>query len=221
MMTQETRKPPCKTAYFIARSLARLFGSIFFPFFRFWGEAEFKSGKHRVFIARNFGLLTWISALRIFRQPLSFIVADQSESSLWLKIAINGGLSPVRLTFDVNEDLPTIEALCSQENCLLLIACTPDSFAENLVSRLKSSRNIETLFMAISGANVAFPHGTIVPRVCPVSVFCGLPHISFVGEPGSTFAELKFLEHATQNIPLGELPSIFSNHQRNLDSSSN
>ncbi len=215
-MTQETRKPPCKTAYFIARSLARFLGSIFFPFFRYWGETEFKPGKKRVFIARNFGLLTWISALRIFRQPLSFLVADQNESSLWLKIAMNGGLSPVRLTLDVNEDLQTIETLSSRENCILLIASEPDSFTENLVRQLKCSKSIETLFMAISGADVAFPAGTMVPRVCPVSVFCGLPHLP-VEAPGEVFAELRFLERATQNIPLGELPSIFANHQRNLE----
>lgn len=215
-MTQETRKSPCKTAYFIARSLARFFGSIYFPFFRFWGETEFKPAKKRVFIVRNFGLLTWISALRIFRQPLSFIVADQSDSSLWFKLAVNGGLSPVRLTFDLNEDLQIIEALCSRENCLLLIASAPDSFAEKLVRQLKCSKGIETLFMAISGANVAFPPGTIVPKVCPVSVFCGLPHLP-VEVPGEVFAELRFLERAMQNIPLGELPSIFSNHQRNLE----
>lgn len=214
-MPEEMRPAPCRVAYFIARSMARFFGSIFFPFFRYWGETDFKNTKKRIFIARNRGLLSWLTALRVFKHPIRFVMADKNDTSIWFKIALSGALAPIRLSFDYEADLQTLAALGQHENCMLLVTPAVNSYTESLVAGLKYQKSIEVLFMAVSGPQIALAAKTLIPKVCQISVFCAMPIIPDVSR-SDTFAELEFLERATENIPLGELPSIFTNHKRNI-----
>ncbi|MDD3147013.1 MAG: hypothetical protein PHD82_06910, partial [Candidatus Riflebacteria bacterium] len=100
----------------------------------------------------------------------------------------------------------------------LVVPQTPSPETESLVANLRAIRSIQVMFMAVSGCSEALPAAAFVPRVVPVSVFCGLPH--YLGNPlSSPFAELEFLEQALKDLEIDELPSIFLNHPRNLSRS--
>lgn len=215
----KTMDAPGSFAWKAFRSIARFVGSVFFPFFRVWGETELKKGG-QVFIARNFGLLTWLCALRVFKRPLRFVMADLNDISRWFSLAMRGGLAPLKLSGDADHDFLAIEHLLEAgEKLILLLPVSASSTTELLVAKLKATHSLKVMFMAISGAGEALPEGAIVPAAVPVSVFCGLPH--YCAAPGeSTLAELDLLERALHNLAIDELPSIFANHQRNIRSQS-
>lgn len=214
-----TREAPGWFAWRAFRSLARFLGSVFFPFFRVWGETELKPGG-QVFVARNYGLQTWLCALRIFKRPLRFVLADVNDTSRWFSLAEHGGLAPLRLIGNADHDFLAVEHLLEAgEKLILVIPDSADAVSELLVARLKATHSLKVLFMAISGAREVLPDKAIVPRVLPVSVFCGLPH--YRAAPGeSSLAELDLLERALHNLAIDELPSIFPNHRRNINSQS-
>lgn len=197
------------------RSLARFFGSIFFPFFRVWGETELKPDQGCIYIARNLGLLSWMSALRTFRRPIRFVSADLTDTRPWFGIAEACGLEPAKLSGNTDHDFLSIEHLFNQkEAVLLLIPEVPDQSTLDLIAKIKATHYLISLFMAISGAKKALRPGSLIPKVYPVSVFCGMPHL----QPASTqvpLVELELLEKALADIPLNELPSIFFNHSHN------
>ncbi len=204
------------SSFICMRSIARLFGSIFFPFFRVWGETAIRTERGCIYIARNYGLLTWLSALRTFRKPFRFVSADTADSAVWFKLADSCGLEPIKLSGDVSQDFLSIEHLFNnKETLLLIIPEAPDKQVLELIAKIKATHYLTSIFMAISGARVALKPGSIIPKVCPISVFCGMPHYRGDGQPES-LSELEFLERAISNIPLNELPSIFSNHSRNI-----
>lgn len=194
------------------RSLARLFGSIFFPFFRVWGETEIRSDRGCVYIARDFGLLTWISALRTFRKPFRFVCSNTDN---WFNLATTCGLEPVTIGDDPTGCFNELEQrLLAKETLLLLIPENPDHYHLELVRQLKNSRNFTCLFMALTGSHLALAPGQIIPKVCPISLFCGMPHFQ-TENSNNPLIELEFLEKAITDVPLNELPSIFFNHSRN------
>ncbi|OGK04962.1 MAG: hypothetical protein A2W80_01250 [Candidatus Riflebacteria bacterium GWC2_50_8] len=203
------------SSFVFMRSLARLFGSIFFPLFRVWGETEIRADRGCIYIARNYGLLTWISALRAFKKPFRFVSADPSDASIWLWLAEACGLEPVKLSGDTSQDFLCLENLViSKETILLLLPENPDTNALDLVAKIKATHCLTSMFMAISGARAALRAGSLIPRVCAISVFCGMPHPVSATTQGP-LTELEFLERAVADIPLNELPSIFFNHSRN------
>jgi len=102
----------------------------------------------------------------------------------------------------------------NKETIVLLIPETPDRQVLELIAKIKATHYLVAMFMAISGARLALKPGSMIPRVCPVSVFCGMPHYRSEGQ-SEPLGELEFLERAISDIPLNELPSIFSNHSRN------
>lgn len=198
------------------RSIARLFGSIFFPFFRVWGETVIRPDRGCIYIARNYGLLTWLSALRTFRKPFRFVAADTADSAIWFRLADSCGLEPIKLSGDVDSDFLSIEHLFNnKETIVLLIPETPEKHVLELIAKIKATHYLTSIFMAISGARLALKAGSMIPKVCPISVFCGMPHFRSEGQP-EPLSELEFLERAISDIPLNELPSIFSNHSRNI-----
>ncbi|MBU1107696.1 MAG: hypothetical protein KKB51_13575 [Candidatus Riflebacteria bacterium] len=202
-------------SYLFMRSLARFFGSVFFPFFRVWGENELKPNRGCIYIARNYGLLTWISALRVFRRPIRFVSADLADDRPWFGIAEACGLEPIKLSGDTDQDFLCLENLFSQKKTvLLMIPKAPDQSILSLVARVKAARHLTSLFMAISGVKEALSKGSLIPKVFPVSVFCGMPHAQPTSEQ-IPLSELEFLEKAVADIPLNELPSIFFNHSHN------
>jgi len=203
------------SSFAFMRSIARFFGSIFFPFFRAWGETVIRTDRGCVYIARNYGLLTWLSSLRIFRRPVRFVLADAADTTIWFELAVSCGLEPIKLSGDVNQDFLSIEHLFNnKETIVLLIPETPDRQVLELIAKIKATHYLVAMFMAISGARLALKPGSMIPRVCPVSVFCGMPHYRSEGQ-SEPLGELEFLERAISDIPLNELPSIFSNHSRN------
>lgn len=204
------------SSFVFMRSLARFFGSIFFPFFRVWGETEIRPDRGCIYIARNYGLLTWMSALRAFKKPVRFVSADPADTSIWFQLAEASGLEPVKLTGDTNHDFINIEHLFNQkETVLLLIPEIPDQHSLELTTKIKATHYLTSMFMAITGARVALRAGRLIPKVCPISVFCGMPHSLSTAAQGP-LTELEFLEKAVAGTPLNELPSIFFNHSRNL-----
>ena len=210
-----TPESPGSFAWKAFRAIARFTGSVFFPFFRVWGETEIIKGP-QVFIVRNYGILTWLCVLRIFKRPLRFVIADVDEKSRWYSLAESGGLAPICLNGNSDEDCSTLRQLIEAgEKLVLVVPAVKNAVADMLVARLKSMRSLRLLFMAISGASEALPPGAIIPRVVPVSVFCGLPHYTAqAGDPAQI--ELDFLEHALNDLAIDELPSLFANHPRNV-----
>lgn len=201
------------SSFLFMRSLARFFGSLFFPFFRVWGESEIRTDRGCVYIVRDYNLLTWLSALRIFRNPFKFVSYD--NTSLWFRLAEACGLKPIKLSGKTDQDFINIEHWIDQrETLLLMIPEFPEQNILELTAKLKSTPHLKTLFMAISGAKLALKAGSMIPKACPVSVFCGMPHFHGINSQ-NPLCELDFLEMAITDIPLNELPSIFFNHSRN------
>ncbi len=206
---------PGRFAWKVCRYLARFVGSVFFPYFRVWGETDLKPGG-QIFIARDFGILTWITALRVFKQPMRLVLLSEKHDRRWFDLAVSSGLAPLRLSGSVDQNFLMLEHMAEAgEKLLVVIPGSADSNIEELVCRLRATRSLRVLFMAISGADGALPESAVVPRAVPVSVFCGLPHYA-ANVAESAFAELDFLENAIKDLEIDELPSIFFNHRRNL-----
>ena len=100
---------PGRLAWLVFRSIARFWAAIFLPYFRVWGETEFKPGS--IIVARNFGLQTWIYCLRFFRRPVRIVLVDDSDKLKWFKIAEDGGLEPVCLRGSVLRKIDAIQEL--------------------------------------------------------------------------------------------------------------
>lgn len=202
-------------AWKICRYLARFVGSVFFPYFRVWGETDLNHGG-QIFIARDFGILTWITALRVFKRPVRLVFLSEKHDQRWFNLAVSSGLAPLRLSGSIDQNFLMLEHMADAgEKLLVVISRAADDNIEELVCRLRAIRSLRVLFMAISGASEALPESAVVPRAVPVSVFCGLPHYS-ANVADSAFAELDFLENAIKDLDIDELPSIFFNHRRNL-----
>jgi len=214
----ETFRPaetPGRLAWKVCRYLARFVGSVFFPYFRVWGETDLKPGG-QIFIARDFGILTWITALRVFKRPMRLVFLSEKHDQRWFNLAVNSGLAPLRFSGSVDQNFLMLEHMADAgEKLLIVIPRSADGNIEELVRRLRATRSLRVLFMAISGAAEALPESAVVPRAVPVSVFCGLPHFT-ADVADSAFAELDFLENAIKDLEIDELPSIFFNHRRNL-----
>ncbi len=207
---------PGGLAWKVCRALARFVGSVFFPYFRVWGETEL-TRDGRIFITRNFGLLTWLTALRVFKRPVRVVVADSGDDFCWFNLAGKCGLAPIFLNGTPEENFLLVEHLVEEgEKLLLVVPDFADELSESLVSRLRAVRFLQVLFLAVAGAREALPAKAFVPRVVPISAFCGMPHFQ-PGEDDSPLAELDFLEQALTDLEIDELPSIFFNHQRNLN----
>ena len=208
-------EPPGRLAWKVCRCLCRLVGSVFFSYFRVWGETELHNGG-RIYVGRDFGVQTWVTALRVFRQPLRLVYIGALEDRRWFDLACKNGLAPLLLTGSIDEKFLAVKQLAmAGENLLLVLPQAPDASLESLVGRLRATRLLQVLFLAISGASAALPPGTFVPRAVPISVFCGLtPYQSRPGD--SPLTELEILERAIQGLEIDELPSIFFNHRRNL-----
>ncbi len=200
-------------AWKLCRYLGRFVGSVFFPYFRAWGENDLHGGR-RVFITRNYGLQTWLMALRVFKQPVRVVLLADAVDR-WFDLARRNGLAPLHFTGSPEQNFLAVERLATAgENILLVIPQPSDISILDLVGRLRASRSFKTLFMAIAGAEEALPVGAWVPRSVPICAFCGLPH--YTSRPDdSPLAELDFLELALKDLDIDELPSIFFNHSRN------
>ncbi len=205
---------PDPLAWKLCRYLGRFVGSVFFPYFRAWGETDLHGGR-RVFITRNYGLQTWLMALRVFKRPVRIVVCDAEDDRRWFELACHNGLAPLHLTGSPEQNSLTVERLAvAGENVLLVIPQHADASVLDLVGRLKIARSFKTLFMAVVGAREALPAGAWVPRSVPICAFCGLPHYN-ARPDDSPLAELDFLELALKDLDIDELPSIFFNHSRN------
>lgn len=215
MNNAQTNKPS-RFAWFVFRCLARYFISLFIPCFRFFGETCFKHGG-QIFITRNYGLQTWLYPLYIFKRPLRFVMADSSDDSKWFEMASSSGLNPIKLTGHFEIDLETIKNMVNSKEKIILIISDDedDSLSLNLTKALKETYDKETLFMAVSGAKKVFAQNSSIPKVIPVSLFCGMPFMNNKYN-NSVFSELNFLERAVSNLKLEDEPSIFENHKKNL-----
>ncbi|HNX74395.1 MAG TPA: hypothetical protein PLM07_13595 [Candidatus Rifleibacterium sp.] len=208
-------EPPDRLAWKLCRCLCRLVGSVFFSYFRVWGETELHNGG-RIFVGRDYGVQTWVTALRVFRQPLRLVYVGALNDRRWFELACKNGLAPLILTGSVDEKFLAVKKLAmAGENLLLVLPQPPDASLEDLVGRLRATRLLQVLFLAISGASAALPPGAFIPRAVPISVFCGLT--PYQNRPGdSPLTELEILERAIHGLEIDELPSIFFNHRRNL-----
>lgn len=214
MLNSSKQPKQFNTAYFVFRTWARFIGSVFFSFFRAWGETDQSRHAGRLIIVKNYGLVTWLTILRTFRAPVRFVFASDQKDR-WFDLAEGGGLTPVRLKRELPDDCETLKSLAGEDNVVLIIPPTSDEFSKKLTLETRKTFGNKLLFLAISGACESLPEGVFVPKACPISVFCGLPHLAEI-DKNDPFAELHFLEKAISDVPLNELPSIFANHQRNI-----
>jgi len=201
------------TAYFVFRTWARFVGSVFFSFFRAWGETDIKPGDGRIIVVKYYGLVTWLTVLRTFRNPVKFLMTE-TINDRWFDLAVGGGLDPQLLKRILAEDLSVTAELCRTENVVLMIPENIDDYSISLITELKKKFQNKMLFLAVSGAEKSLPKGSYVPKAFPITAFCGLPLISSA-ENKDPLAELRFLELVIKDVPLNELPSIFINHPNN------
>lgn len=207
------KEPPGRTAWLVFRSLARFWASIFLPYFRFWGENKFKAGN--VIIARNFGLQTWIYALRFFKTPVRIVLADDEDDLTWYNVANNGGLEPILLKGDVQQKVDAIKYLSAKGEIVFFII--PKGIGGNipkLIDGLEKTLNDNIRLFAIEGALDALPKGAIVPKFASICVFCGRPYFNRFPSEG-LLEELTFLESTLYDLDIDEEPSFFRNNRRN------
>lgn len=207
------KEPPGRLAWLVFRSLARFWAAIFLPYFRIWGENEFKEGN--VIIARNFGLQTWVYAFRFFKKPIRIVLVDNEDNLKWFNIACNGGLEPIFLNGNNDEKVDSIKYLSEKGEIIFLII--PKNTSENTLSFIEKldrvlSNNIR--LFAIEGASEALPQGSFVPKFASICVFCGRPYFNRLPSEG-LLDELNFLESTLYDLDIDEEPSFFRNNRRN------
>jgi hypothetical protein len=207
------KEPPGRLAWLVFRSLARFWAAIFLPYFRIWGENEFKKGN--VIIARNFGLQTWVYAFRFFKKPIRIVLVDNEDNLKWFNIACNGGLEPIFLNGNNDEKVDSIKYLSEKGEIIFLII--PKNTSENTLSFIEKldrvlSNNIR--LFAIEGASEALPQGSFVPKFASICVFCGRPYFNRLPSEG-LLDELNFLESTLYDLDIDEEPSFFRNNRRN------
>lgn len=207
------KEPPGRLAWLVFRSLARFWAAIFLPYFRIWGENEFKEGN--VIIARNFGLQTWVYAFRFFKKPIRIVLVDDEDNLKWFNIACNGGLEPIFLNGNNDEKVESIKYLSEKGEIIFLII--PKNTSENTLSFIEKldkvlSNNIR--LFAIEGASEALPQGSFVPKFASICVFCGRPYFNRLPSEG-LLDELNFLESTLYDLDIDEEPSFFRNNRRN------
>lgn len=214
-MNENSYSKPSPRAWFVFRSLARYFTSLFIPCFRYFGETYFRN-RGQLFILKDYGLLSWLFPLCIFKRPLRFVFVNKQEGD-WFTMAQDGGLEPILLSGELEADYQLLQSLLAvKEKILLIVSKNPeDALSRALVGRLKLDNARETLFMGVSGAEGVFVDDSRTPKVVPVGLFCGMP---FMPKAVNTdvFQELSLLERAVHNLRLEEEPSIFFNHKRKI-----
>ena len=219
MMTEFSSKSiedlnqPGRLAWLVFRSLARFWASIFLPYFRFWGENEFKPGT--VIIARNYGLQTWIYALRFFKKPVRIILADDEDNLKWFTIADNGGLEPVCIKGAYKKKASIVKDLSDKgEVIFLIIPRTVGGYNPTLMQELESLLGERIRLFAIEGAMEALPPNAFVPKFASICVFCGRPYFNRFPSEG-LLDELASLESTLYDLEIDEEPSFFRNNRRN------
>ena len=219
MMTEQTSKiltdinQPGRLAWLVFRSLARFWAGIFLPYFRFWGENEFKPGT--VIITRNFGLQTWIYALRFFRKPVRIVLSDDEDNLKWFNIANNGGIEPICLRGNYKQKIATIKELSDDgEIVFLIIPRTNGGYTPTFMKELEAEIGERIRLFAVEGAMEALPPDAFVPKFASICVFCGRPYFNRLPSEG-ILDELSFLESTLYDLEIDEEPSFFRNNRRN------
>ncbi len=204
---------PGRLAWLVFRSLARFWASIFLPYFRVWGENEFKPGS--VIIARNYGLQTWVYALRFFKKPVRIVLADDDDNLRWFNIAYSGGLEPISLKGNVKGKVSVIKELSDKgEIIFLIISKKTGGYNSVFMQELENLIEKRIRLFAIEGAMEALPPGAIVPKFTSICVFCGRPYFNRLPSE-DLLDELTFLESTLYDLDIDEEPSFFRNNRRN------
>ena len=209
----EDLNQPGRLAWLVFRSLARFWASIFLPYFRFWGENEFKPGT--VIIARNYGLQTWVYALRFFKKPVRIVLVDDEDNLKWFNVADNGGLEPVCIKGAYKKKASIVKELSDKgEIIFLIIPRSVGGYTPTLMQELENLLGDRIRLFAIEGAMEAFPPENFVPKFASICVFCGRPYFNRLPSEG-LLDELAFLESILYDLEIDEEPSFFRNNRRN------
>lgn len=204
---------PGRLAWLVFRSIARFWSAIFLPYFRVWGENEFKPGT--VIVARNFGLQTWVYCLRFFKRPVRIVLVDERDNLKWFSVAEKGGMEPVCLKGNVLRKVQTIKELSDNGEILFLIIPRGNGgYTPTFMLGLEKALNEKIRLFAIQGANEALPPEAIVPKFASICVFCGRPYFDRLPNEGM-LDELDFLESTLYGLEIDEVPSFFRNNRRN------
>ncbi len=207
-------EPPSRLAWLVFRSLARFWASIFLPYYRFWGENDFKPGS--VIIARNFGLQTWIYALRFFKRPVRIVLTDDDDNLKWFNLAVNGGLNPIGIRGNYKHKISTIKLLSDKgEIVFLIIPRTNGGYTPTFMQELEKCLDKRIRLFAIEGAIDALPPDGVIPKFASICAFCGRPYFNRLPSEG-ILDELTFLESTLYDLNIDEEPSFFRNNRRNL-----
>ena len=206
-------KQPSRLAWLVFRSIARFWAAIFLPYFRFWGETEFKPGT--VIVARNFGLQTWVYALRFFRKPVRILLVDDSDDLGWFNVADDGGMEPVCVRGGVQRKIQAIKELSDNgEVIFLIIPSGVGGYTPTFMKELEGVLSSRIRLFAIEGAMEALPPDAIVPKFASICVFCGRPYYNRLPGEG-LLDEMSFLESTLYDLDIDEEPSFFRNNRRN------
>lgn len=206
-------RQPGRLAWLVFRSIARFWAAIFLPYFRVWGENEFKPGT--VILARNFGLQTWVYCLRFFRRPVRIVIVDESDNLKWFRIAEDGGLEPICIKGNVPRKVQAIKELSDNgEIVFLIIARGTGGYTPTFASELEKVLNERIRLFAIQGALEALPPEAIIPKFASICIFCGRPYFDRLPNEG-LLEEMDFLESTLYGLEIDEEPSFFRNNRRN------
>lgn len=204
---------PGRLAWLVFRSIARFWAAIFLPYFRIWGETDFKPGT--VIVARNFGLQTWVYILRFFIRPVRIVLVDDSDNLKWFDIADNGGIEPLCIRGNLQRKLQAVKELSDKgEVVFLIIPKEFGGYTPTFMEELEKLLNEKIRLFAIEGAMAALPPDTIVPKFASICVFCGRPYYNKLPGEG-LLDELTFLESTLYGLEIDEEPSFFRNNRRN------
>lgn len=202
MTSNAPLEKPGRAAWFVFRSLARYLVSLFIPSFRYFGETDIKLGG-QIFIEKNYGFQSWAYPLTIFKRPVRFIVADiECDDMQWFNTASDGGLFPIMLSGNFEDDYEIIKSCVENNEKIVLIISQneEDELSKRIVKALKEDYTKSVLFMALSsGAKEVFANNAVIPKSTTVTMVCGMPFTMDKNDDTVLFNELHILEKSAES----------------------
>ncbi|GAB4282842.1 MAG: hypothetical protein Kow0029_28610 [Candidatus Rifleibacteriota bacterium] len=204
-----------KIPYFVFRTIARIFGSIFFPLFTGWGENENLAGKCKVVFARDYGFVTILNLFRFFSSPVAFIVNKNIAHNFVWRVLKEGGVRVIETEEAVSANVlhQLISSLAESEIVSVFLMNPANKQRDcELIGCFKEN---EVLFFAQSNAGNSFFLG-FIPVVKDMKVLCTvIPAFSEQSKAElDGFRGLEFLENSLEKTPQFELPTFFFNHSK-------
>lgn len=200
------------------RTVARIFGSIFFPLFSSWGEDDVSTGSGKIVFCQNFGVISLINVLRFFAHPVTVVVRESQSTGFVWTLARYGGLKLCRVPDSASAEsfFEVISAIHAKSEIPLVLVS--EGFLEvddAIISKYETQTPSKVLFLAVSASKKCFFAG-FIPVIRNMKILCvTLPVFCAAPENLKGLNNFNFLEAILEQSADFEIPSLFHNHSQN------